>query len=414
MSHSLFLLVIFFLLMFQVIYIKYIGKMFGFMKKDKDKEDEKKKKKDKKERKESKRSKDRATLTLDELKRLDEARRSLIGKGRKKKEDKLPSGITADYMEQFRSGLGNDQSEVDLTSAGTFQELRERYEAMASASSLHSDSSSDGVSLRSGVGLPPRPPKRGILKGRDNIESIEYQGVKGDIDDEFNLMENTLQNELIMYENLLHERGLAEAQRLSITSLTSPRRVSNGSAPVSPRSPPQQVMSPVPVPHPKVVVNSSPSDGVDVTSPPATPTSPVPVGESVGLHRTKTFAADLRLPALVPAQPPAPRSLTIPRSPAGDFGFSLRRAQVVERGPDNTETRRTIVFAEPGAIGRANVTGLLPGDRLLQVNGISVENKIRDEIIELIKASPDCVTLVVSTFTGTVFNFHVCLWYVWY
>ncbi|XP_064118351.1 unconventional myosin-XVIIIa-like isoform X3 [Macrobrachium nipponense] len=367
--------------------------MFGFMKKDKDKEEDKKKKKDKKDRKESKRSKDRATLTLDELKRLDEARRSLIGKGRKKKEDKLPSGITADYMEQFRSGLGNDQSEVDLTSAGTFQELRERYEAMASASSLHSDSSSDGVSLRSGSGLPPRPPKRGILKGRDNLEGIEYQGVKGDIDDESNLIENTLQNELIMYENLIHECGLTEAQRLSITSLTSPRRVSNGSAPLSP---PQRVTSPVPLPQPKLVVESSPTGGLDVTTPPATPTSPVPVGESVGLHRTKTFAADLRLPALVPAQPPAPRSLTIPRSPAGDFGFSLRRAQVVERGPDNTEARRTIVFAEPGAVGRANLTGLLPGDRLLQVNGISVENKIRDEIIELIKASPDCVTLVVQ------------------
>ncbi|XP_042238917.1 unconventional myosin-XVIIIa-like [Homarus americanus] len=368
--------------------------MLRFMKKDKDKEDDKKKKKDKKERKESKRSKDRATLTLDELKRLDEARRSLIGKGRKKKDDKLPSGITADYMEQFRSGLGNDQSEVDLSSAGTFQELRERYEAMASASSLQSDSSSDGISLRSGIGMPPRPPKRGILKGKGDFDSAEYQGVKGDIDDESNLLENTMQNELIMYENLRQDRALL-VQRLSITSLTSPRRVSNGSALLSPRSPPQQLMSPLRQPHPKLVVEHSPVDGFDrATSPPATPTSPIPVGESVGHHNTKTFAADLRLPALVPAQPPAPRTLTIDRSPAGDFGFSLRRAQVVERSPDNTETRRTIVFAEPGAVGRANVTGLLPGDRLLQVNGISVENKIRDEIIELIKASPNCVTLV--------------------
>lgn len=379
--------------------------MFGFMKKDKDKEDEKKKKKDKKDRKEAKRSKDRATLTLDELKRLDEARRSLIGKSRKKKEDKLPSGITADYMEQFRSGLGSDQSEVDLSSAGTFQELRERYEAMASASSLHSDSSSDGISLRSGSGLPPRPPKRGILKGRADGEGTEYQGVKGDIDDESSLLQNTMQNELIMYENLLQEKGIVEAQRLSITSLTSPRRVSNGSAPVSPRSPPQKVMSPIQPTHPKFIVEHAPPEVPDPTSPPPTPTSPIPVGESVGHHHTKTFAVDLRLPELVPPQPPAPRTLTIPRSPAGDFGFSLRRAQVVERGPDNSETRRTIVFAEPGAVGRANVTGLLPGDRLLQVNGISVENKIRDEIIELIKASPDCVTLVVSTWSFFLLSF---------
>ncbi|KAK4326631.1 hypothetical protein Pmani_002883 [Petrolisthes manimaculis] len=371
--------------------------MFGFMKKDKDKEDDRKKKKDKKERKESKRSKDRATLTLDELKRLDEARRSLIGKGRKKKDDKLPSGITADYMEQFRSVMGNDRSEVDLSSAGTFQELRERYEAMASACSLHSDSSSDGVSLRSGGGMPPRPPKRGILKARGDTDSAEYQGVKGNIDDESDLMENTLQNELIMFESMRQERSLLESQRQSLSSLSSSRRLSNGSGPVSPRSPPL-LASPVSPTHQKLIGEENHGH----PSPPATPTSPVPVGESVGHHHTKTFAADLRLPALVPAQPPAPRTLTIERSPAGDFGFSLRRAQVVERGRGNTETRRTIVFAEPGAIGRANVTGLLPGDRLLQVNGISVENKIRDEIIELIKASPNCVTLVRNDELGGV------------
>lgn len=367
--------------------------MFGFMKKDKDKDEDRRKKKDKKERKEAKRSKDRATLTLDELKRLDEARRSLIGKSRKKKDDKLPSGITADYMEQFRSGLELEQSEVDLSSAGTFQELRDRYEALASASSLHSDSSSDGVSLRSGGGLAPRPPKRGILKGRGyELEGVEYQGVSGDIDDESNLMENTRQNELIMYENLRQDRGLLlDCQRhIHGTVQANARRLSNGSGPVSPRSPTGQLLSPLTSPQHqnKMLVEASP---------PPTPTSPVPVGEGVGHHHTKTFAADLRLPALVPPQAPAPRTLTIDRSPAGDFGFSLRRAQVVERGPDNTEIRRTIVFAEPGTVGRSNVTGLLPGDRLLQVNGISVENKIRDEIIELIKASPNCVTLVVST-----------------
>lgn len=368
------------------------GNMFGFMKKDKDKDEDRRKKKDKKERKEAKRSKDRATLTLDELKRLDEARRSLIGKSRKKKDDKLPSGITADYMEQFRSGLDLDQSEVDLSSAGTFQELRDRYEALASASSLQSDSSSDGVSLRSGGGLAPRPPKRGILKGRcsSEIEGLEYQGVSGDIDDESSLMENTRQNELIMYENLRQERGLLlDCQRqIHANAQANARRLSNGSGPISPRSPQGQPFIPMlsPQHHGKALEASLPT----------TPTSPVPVGEGVGHHHTKTFAADLRLPALVPPQAPAPRTLTIDRSPAGDFGFSLRRAQVVERGPDNTETRRTIVFAEPGTVGRANVTGLLPGDRLLQVNGISVENKIRDEIIELIKASPNCVTLVVQ------------------
>ena len=368
--------------------------MFGFMKKDKDREDKERKKKDKKDRKDGKKGKERVTLTLDELRRLDEARRSLIGKGRKKDKEKLPSGITGDYMDQFRAGLERDefdQPDHDISSATSFQQLRERYEAMASASSLQSDSSSDGVSHRSN--LPPRPPKRGILKGK---QCVEYQGVQGNIDDECSLMQNTMQNELIMYENLKIEGRLDEnGKPHSFNFVTSPgRRVSNGSASISPCSPAQQ-LSPQHMPidnHKPYVINnySTPS------SEPVSPSSPLPIGEGLGLHNTKAFTADLRLPALVPAQPPAPRTLTIVRSPAGDFGFSLRRAQVIERGPGNSEARRTIVFAEPGAIGHSNVTGLLPGDRLLQVNGITVENKTRDEIIDLIKASPESVTLVVS------------------
>ncbi|CAL4123944.1 unnamed protein product, partial [Meganyctiphanes norvegica] len=364
--------------------------MFSFMKKEK----EDKKKKDKKDRKEGKRPKDRAALTLDELKRLDEARRSLIGKGRKKKDDKLPSGIVADYMEQFRQGFDEYPQDVDLTTAGTFQELRERYEAMASAQSLHSDSSSDGQSMMSVGGQPPRPPKRGILKtkGEEGEGDETFIGVCGDLDDEGSLRENTIQNELIMYENFIQEKNSRESRHPSLqSSLGSPPLVANGSGPVSPRSPQLIPTSPL------QLIPTTSSVPPDPNTPPEPPCSPVPIGEGVGHHRTKTFAADLRLPALVPAQPPHLAHLTIVRSPAGDFGFSLRRAQLTERGPGNTETRRTIVFAEPGAIGRANVTGLLPGDRLLQVNGISVETKTRDEIIELIKASPDSVTLVVST-----------------
>ncbi|CAL4123946.1 unnamed protein product, partial [Meganyctiphanes norvegica] len=212
-----------------------------------------------------------------------------------------------------------------------------------------------------------------------------------------------------MYENFIQEKNSRESRHPSLqSSLGSPPLVANGSGPVSPRSPqliptsPLQLIPTSPLQLSLMRMNNAISPSLassvppDPNTPPEPPCSPVPIGEGVGHHRTKTFAADLRLPALVPAQPPAPRTLTIVRSPAGDFGFSLRRAQLTERGPGNTETRRTIVFAEPGAIGRANVTGLLPGDRLLQVNGISVETKTRDEIIELIKASPDSVTLVVS------------------
>ncbi|XP_076048782.1 unconventional myosin-XVIIIa-like isoform X2 [Oratosquilla oratoria] len=379
--------------------------MFGFMKKDKDKEEKEKKKKDKKDRKDGKRSKERASLTLDELKRLDEARRSLIGKGRKKEKEKLPSGITADYMDQFRSGL-DDRDGGFTTCASTFKELRDRYEAMASGTSLHSDSSGDRGSP--GPNLPPRPPKRGILKAKG---SCEYQGVQGNIDDESSLLQNTMQNELIMFENLMKEGVISPSQRLQYDLLQSPKKVSNGSAVLSPRSPSGHSLLRVPLLEEGTIIDSSSplAPVLQSPTPPTSPTTPVPVGESLGQQCTKTFNADLRLPALVPARPPAPRTLSIVRTPAGDFGFSLRRAQVVERGADNSETKRTIVFAEPGALGRANVTGLLPGDRLLKVNGISVENKSRDEIIELIKASVESVTLMVSVIFSYVFKINTIL-----
>ncbi|KAF2352352.1 PDZ domain, partial [Trinorchestia longiramus] len=392
--------------------------MFGFRKKDKDREDDKKKKKEKKD---SKRSKDRAGMTREELWRLDEARKSLIGKGKKKKEEKLPSGITADYMDQFLSGLKTD-TDPDIAAVNNFHEIRERYEAMASASGVQSDSSSDGVSQRSSRGCVS-PPKRGILKGGSGTE---YQGVQGNIDDDASLWKNTNYNEI--YENLAQHRLNRAESQTSVqdrSSLGSPQKPSNGSVSLSPRSPlSPTLLSPSAV-HPLNVhlnANMYPqvphrdqAPPLPTSLPPATHphgqiityqsqnprtnfTGGVPMGESAGLshHFIKNFNAHLCLPTLIPHELPAPRTLAIDRLPAGDFGFSLRRTQVLERVSGRAPVKRTIIFAEPGSVGRTNTTGLLPGDRLLQVNGISVENKSREEIIELIKASADYVTLVVQ------------------
>ena len=368
-----------------------------------------------KRKREKKRNKERAGMTKEELWRLDEARRSLTGKSKKKKEEKLPSGITADYMDQFLSGLASHSEDSDIASANTFHEIRDRYEALASASSLQSDSSSDGVSLRSGAAYSAgMTPKRGILKG---YTSSEYQGVQGNIDDDTTLVHNTSYNET--YENLVQQHlERAESQssmqdRISFTSSTN--RVSNGSL-TSPRSPlSPSVQSPT---TPSASSNVYPS-----TQPPPPPLpatlppnfqrslpsgSIVPPGESLGLSHThsKTFKANLTLPPLTPYQAPSPRTLVIERLPAGDFGFSLRRTQVLERFSGKPDSKRTIIFAEPGTVGRNNNTGLLPGDRLLQVNGTQVENKSREEIIELIKASAESVTLVVSTFILLISILH--------
>ncbi|XP_071075422.1 unconventional myosin-XVIIIa isoform X9 [Desmodus rotundus] len=111
---------------------------------------------------------------------------------------------------------------------------------------------------------------------------------------------------------------------------------------------------------------------------------------------TKRFPADLRLPPVVPPPPPALRELELQRRPTGDFGFSLRRTTVLDRGPEGQVYRRVVHFAEPGAGTKDLALGLVPGDRLVEINGHNVESKSRDEIVEMIRQSGDSVRLKVQ------------------
>ncbi|XP_015736357.1 unconventional myosin-XVIIIa isoform X5 [Coturnix japonica] len=111
---------------------------------------------------------------------------------------------------------------------------------------------------------------------------------------------------------------------------------------------------------------------------------------------SKRFPAELRLPALVPPQPPAPRQLELQRRNTGDFGFSLRRTTMLDCAPDGQLYRRVVHFAEPGAGTKDLALGLVPGDRLVEINGKNVENKTRDEIVEMIRQSGETVQLKVQ------------------
>ncbi|XP_077606037.1 unconventional myosin-XVIIIa isoform X2 [Crocuta crocuta] len=111
---------------------------------------------------------------------------------------------------------------------------------------------------------------------------------------------------------------------------------------------------------------------------------------------TKRFPADLRLPPVTHLPPPAPRQLELQRRPTGDFGFSLRRTTMLDRGPEGQVYRRVVHFAEPGAGTKDLALGLVPGDRLVEINGHNVESKSRDEIVEMIRQSGDSVRLKVQ------------------
>ncbi|XP_029963915.1 unconventional myosin-XVIIIa isoform X4 [Salarias fasciatus] len=110
----------------------------------------------------------------------------------------------------------------------------------------------------------------------------------------------------------------------------------------------------------------------------------------------KTFPAQLQLPAVVAPGAPETRELELQRRNTGDFGFSLRRTTMLDRSPDGGVYRRVVHFAEPGAGTKDLALGLVPGDRLVEINGRNVENKSRDEIVEMIRQSGDSVRLKVQ------------------
>lgn len=155
--------------------------------------------------------------------KLEEVRRSLkIRSGKRKEKVKLPSGITADYSSAFFAQLdvdrgseldrgneevisGNTTTVIDLNNGDVYERHHHITTSAASNSMVsatfisHSDNSSDNsINFQTSSNskpnnlppVPPRIPKRGILKGSKasllNISDSDSRAV---------LMRNTLQNE---------------------------------------------------------------------------------------------------------------------------------------------------------------------------------------------------------------------------
>ncbi|XP_076684276.1 unconventional myosin-XVIIIa isoform X3 [Andrena cerasifolii] len=282
--------------------------------------------------------------------------------------------------------------------------------------------------------LPPKPPKRGILKGprlstggAANVLSEENTLSNGDeanYQEASNLLvRNTLQNEVIAYQNVpTHLPGFGSVIYKEEAYSEEEMQTGQSSWQISPQRSAQQNQNQHQQ-HPhhhhhhqqsdtkllQVVTSASPSaDSLTDTTNSSFATPPFsmsPVGESQGFSRWRSSASfedqgvDLQLPEIIPLELPDPRELTIYRQPPprNDFGFSLRRAVIVERTANGVVQMRQVIFAEPGSmIQHSNDTGLLPGDRLIEVNGINVDDKSREEIIDLIKSSANSVTVKVQ------------------
>jgi len=231
----------------------------------------------------------------------------------------------------------------------------------------------------------PKPPKKGILKEKSSYGMpVPNQGVRGNLDDTVTVEENTVANE-ILSGAVDGQAAAADVVATNAPVTAENNKVSN--VPVT-KAPPRRSKQSANV---KRVSSSSKSSPATRPAVETVVRPPSPVDKSYD-------DVNLQLPEVAPPFCPQPRELVLRRQATGDFGFTLRKGIVLERlgsGDGTDERQRTVIFAEPGPKQPVN-GGLLPGDRLIEVNGVNVADATREAVIELIRNSGDAVKLKVQ------------------
>ena len=312
--------------------------MFGFKKRGSEEREKKKREKEEKEQQRAARA-----MTPEELQQLGDAERRAA--------QKKP---TDDRQTDAASGLATESH------------VKDKSGSSRSGSSAH------------GSGLLPthrKPPKKGILKEKSSYgKPVPNHGVRGNLDDTVTVEENTVANEIFSgVENVQPQMQSADAA----PTAASDSPVTAASSKVAKVSSQRRSKPPR--------TSSQSSQQQAAVRPPS------PVDKSYD-------DVNLQLPDVAPPTCPQPRELVLRRQAAGDFGFTLRKGVVLERlgsGGDNDERQRTVIFAEPGPKQAVN-GGLLPGDRLIEVNGVGVADATREAVVELIRKSGDVVKLKVQ------------------
>ncbi|XP_025911069.1 unconventional myosin-XVIIIa isoform X2 [Apteryx rowi] len=313
--------------------------MFNLMKKDKEKDGARKEKKEKKEKKER--------MSAAELKSLEEMsmRRGFFNLNRaSKRESKTRLEISNPIPIKVASGSDLHLTDIDSDS--------NRGSVILDSGHLSTASSSDDLKVDDGNF------KGSVLQRAAKFGSLAKQNSQM-IVKRFSFSQKS-RDESASETSTPSEHSAAPSPQVEVRALET-QLAKHGASPGHPRTPSAASLR-------------------------------ARVPELVG----KRFPADLRLPALVPPQPPVPRQLELQRRNTGDFGFSLRRTTMLDRGPDGQVYRRVVHFAEPGAGTKDLALGLVPGDRLVEINGRNVESKSRDEIVEMIRQSGETVQLKVQ------------------
>ncbi|XP_071790068.1 unconventional myosin-XVIIIa-like isoform X4 [Asterias amurensis] len=325
--------------------------MFHFKKKDRDSKKDKKDKKERDKQDKSIKHKDRTKdkpMTEEELSRLDEIKRGLFPNRKSsvtKKSERTDSyhapGVEirnseSNYSMEFTSGSEESQDKRNSLEFNVGQDEEDTTREANGTQDKVTKASKPPPLVKKGSGS-----KRSILKGKSSYGSPEVSKgtVSSKLDDTIVLADNTAYNELI-------------AEKSRAASLKSIPQFDESFLDPAVRSP-------------------GPGE--------------------------KSFDMELPLPDILPPQLPKKRDVSLNRQPNGGFGFTLRRCIIEERsGPGGNIARRTVHFAEPSSTQKENTTGLLPGDRLVEVNNENVESTLRDDIISKIRGSSEAVFLKVQ------------------
>nr|XP_054590234.1 unconventional myosin-XVIIIa isoform X4 [Nothobranchius furzeri] len=312
--------------------------MFNLMKKDKEKDGSRKEKKEKKER-----------MSAAELRSLEEM------------------SVRRGFFNLKREAKRDSKNKVEISSPIPIK-------VASSNELLLTDIESDGFSNRSSVVLDDQ------LSAASSTDDLKGESGGGHDDHR-----SSVRDRVAHFGSLAKQNSSQMMKRFSFSQRSKEESPSEGSTPSGQNSA-------APSPQVESKVFSMLRKHSQKARPGAADTRRVCIPELVD----KVFAAQLQLPAVVAPSAPETRELELQRRNTGDFGFSLRRTTMLDRSPDGGVYRRVVHFAEPGAGTKDLALGLVPGDRLVEINGRNVENKNRDEIVEMIRQSGDTVGLKVQ------------------
>lgn len=340
-----------------------------------------------------------------------------------KEKEKLPSGITADYSANFFADINRErlvESPNGFVAKSTSDYLvADKGEARGTVTAApaivsYMASPSQTTAFPRALPLPPLPPRvakktvsSNVSKSAASRRCVNVPPVEHSTDESSSLGSSrygvtraVLEDDVVDFAQTLSHEGI-DAPRILTSSLFAANldKADDRSE--------------------KCASVESLTDSTTNSSFVTPPFSSSPVGEGQGFYSKfadlasfnnlpddMVTAADFEfpLPEIESSRFVAQsRKLVISRPTCNsDFGFSLRRVMTVDRSTDAPQLQ-SVILAELNATSSTSKAnhervGLLPGDHLLEVNGVSVDGISREEIVEMIKSCDTSVNIKVTLY----------------